>query len=406
MNDIDLVQKASELVALARKKRIGLSVSSSDIKNPVNDFMSHLTLKQLLTLLRQEIDETLRIIGIGSMEEVFKNRIPSDIADDIGERLFQICMIAVPIQVRLTKKVLEDNLIQPQSELIAFYKKEYDPYKDKIGPFCMELFCRDPENRKKIWGHGVSLGLGELSISEIEKTIGRNLESNGTNALASEEVKKLFIKGIEKHEKKEEVAVKDVFQILISSLEENFENAGCTYLRDYEGTIEKRHYGFAKLLVSSDYFQPDDWMTNINTLGPIFSPRKEEKFPKHIRIRIHEMYRSFLFGNWMSVLALGRSLLEYVIIDRRSSLGIEVYEKDQDGAERPKKISRLVDLAVETSFASPLERDMKEITKYGNGVMHPEKTKKVRMYPPTKTDALDCMQRIVKIIQILYKIKG
>ena len=56
--------------------------------------------------------------------------------------------------------------------------------------------------------------------------------------------------------------------------------------------------------------------------------RKIEQIPTRIRQRIDEIHRSFIFSNWMSVIALSRCLLEYAIIDRKSCLGLEIYRDE------------------------------------------------------------------------------
>ena len=401
VNDNDDLWNISDCLARLREHRAGFSVRSGAIETAdiIAGVLDSMSPERCIALLRNEVEATLSVVGVDSIEKMLNSRIPSAIAEDVGERAYQLHDIGFTVRLKLQDQVVWGNLVQPHSELTAYYKEEYEPYLDKIGVFYHELFCRDPEDKKKILGHTIKYMWQDLPESEKKRIVDKKSES--VIQLTSEDIEKIINVVLDK----DKTAVKHVFQVSVDLLQKNYERAGSTFLHGYDGKIHKGDYLVAKDLISSDYFHPDEWLKNIMSIGPIFSPREEKNFPLHIRDRVHQMYRSFVFENWMSVVALGRSLLEYMIIDRRSSLGIEVYEKDHDGVERPKKISRLVDLIATTDGAESFEKDMREIIEYGNNVMHPEKTRKVRVFPSGRKDALDCMKRTIKIIQILYKIK-
>ena len=153
-------------------------------------------------------------------------------------------------------------------------------------------------------------------------------------------------------------------------------------------------------IVRKPYFNPDDWVDNENELPPIVITREIKQIPKRILERVNEIYRSFIFGNWMSVIALSRCLLEYAIIDRKSFLEIEIYlDKDK------KRIKRLSDLASDVYAKAPFsawKKNMENIIDAGNKVMHPSPRGNISKFPPGKKDAKRCVDSITKIIEDLY----
>lgn len=93
-------------------------------------------------------------------------------------------------------------------------------------------------------------------------------------------------------------------------------------------------------VVDAFYFKPDDWHANFKDLNPIFVEYEPRKIPARIRNRIEEIHLSFIFGNWMAVAALCRSLLEFMIHDRKSALGLQT--SDLYTTEDMKKTTRCV----------------------------------------------------------------
>ena len=46
--------------------------------------------------------------------------------------------------------------------------------------------------------------------------------------------------------------------------------------------------------------------------------------------------------------------------------------------------------------------DMDAIREYGNEVMHPEKTKKMRSLPLSRKQAIDCIDRVKRVLEAVY----
>lgn len=151
-------------------------------------------------------------------------------------------------------------------------------------------------------------------------------------------------------------------------------------------------------LLRKDYFVPAYWEENEKELFPVIVTHPIQNIPKHVKKRMQEIYRSFIFGNWMSVLALSRCLLEYALIHRKSLLeqrsGREIEVRDATTGWT-KKIGDLASIAAE-AFPE-LDESMKIVIEYGNYVMHPyHKT------IPSKNMAKHGIDEISKIIETLY----
>lgn len=162
-------------------------------------------------------------------------------------------------------------------------------------------------------------------------------------------------------------------------------------------------------VVGAFYFKPDDWHANFKDLNPIFVEYEPRKIPTRIRDRIQEIHLSYIFGNWMAVAALCRSLLEYMILDRESALGLQtgdLYQtedmKKKSRQLRPlgKIISRL------TNISAATKKDMSYIVRRGNRIMHWPKSELANIEDlrfKQKAEAKKCLAKTRKIISALYQ---
>lgn len=161
-------------------------------------------------------------------------------------------------------------------------------------------------------------------------------------------------------------------------------------------------------VVGAFYFKPDDWHANFKDLNPIFVEYEPKKIPARIRDRIQEIHLSYIFGNWMAVAALCRSLLEYMILDRKSALGLQtgdIYQTEDMKKSRQlrplgKIISRL------TNISDATKEDMSYIVRRGNRIMHWPKSKLANIEDlrlKQKADAQKCLAKTRKIISALYR---
>lgn len=165
-----------------------------------------------------------------------------------------------------------------------------------------------------------------------------------------------------------------------------------------EGDTVFTEYAFeqASKLVAAKLFCPDQWLENLEDVKPIVSSKNVSKMPSHIRFRLTEIYRSFIFGNWLAVKSLSRSLLEYEILDRSGSL--EIAAREDNGYT--KDIGRLVQLV--TDKIPALKEVMELVVDHGNRVMHPKK-REIHPINRVREEALDCVRAIQGITERLYQ---
>ena len=163
-------------------------------------------------------------------------------------------------------------------------------------------------------------------------------------------------------------------------------------------------------ILGKHFFKPDAWIENEDECTPFFVATE---VPPHVRCRISEIRNSFIFGNWMSVIALSRCLLEYAIIDRKDVLKLD--EKWGVGEDNG-KTTPLIDLIEITCTVTPeLKSGMHLIRQKANEIMHPSPNKylgtniKNFKEDPSQKDkdkdkdnAKRCIEEISKIIAALY----
>lgn len=150
-------------------------------------------------------------------------------------------------------------------------------------------------------------------------------------------------------------------------------------------------------------FEPDKWLDNAGELYPVRTSRKGADIPVHAKYRIIEIYRSYVFGNWLSVLALSRSVLEYVILDNLHKFEISPkYETTiRKGAPKQKKLSHLIEEMGER--LPEIVSSMEEIRDYGNEYIHPKKTKTSKeVLFQRKEKAKNCLRHLRNVVEALY----
>ena len=157
-------------------------------------------------------------------------------------------------------------------------------------------------------------------------------------------------------------------------------------------------------ILGKHFFKPDAWIENEEDCPPFFVAKE---VPRHVRYRISEIRNSFIFGNWMSVIALSRCLLEYAIIDRKDFLKLDIYEDNGNTKQLAVLINSSCQVTPELKF------DMHLIRKKANEIMHPSResypnnnnkglAQIVALIPPQKDSAKQCIEEISKIIAALY----
>jgi len=139
-------------------------------------------------------------------------------------------------------------------------------------------------------------------------------------------------------------------------------------------------------------FEPDHWIERTRQLRSVLT-RRADLLPVQIRLRLVEVYRSYVFGNWLSVIVLARSVLEYSILDNCSRLRID-----------PTRRKTLKVLINEVAEQFPrLKRHMNYLRTKGNEAVHPKETEDSKQRPDSQQKvAKKCVEYLTAIVEELY----
>jgi hypothetical protein len=150
-------------------------------------------------------------------------------------------------------------------------------------------------------------------------------------------------------------------------------------------------------------FEPDLWLDRAAQLAPVRTERKNALLPVHVRFRLEELFRCYVFGCWLSVFALARALLEYAILDNLHKFDIDrLWPPDREGKRREKKLEHLIeDIG---SHLPQLKAPMSTLRAYGNEYLHPKPSKlsKESLFQREKA-AKDALETVISVTESLYR---
>ncbi|MHB8843491.1 MAG: hypothetical protein ACYC7L_01975 [Nitrospirota bacterium] len=154
-------------------------------------------------------------------------------------------------------------------------------------------------------------------------------------------------------------------------------------------------------LIYSSFFRPDEWLRNADEIEPVLGAAAEQRIPSNIRFRLKELYRSFILGNYLSVIALSRAVLEYALVDRSAKIGINPLSDDPRYPNRVRKLGLLVE---DVSERRPeLQLYMESIVDAGNMTLHPKKKDNLVLLPNVLREyALTSIKAVRGIVEKLY----
>ena len=150
-------------------------------------------------------------------------------------------------------------------------------------------------------------------------------------------------------------------------------------------------------------FDPDAWLDRAGHLAPVRTERNNVLLPVHVRFRLEEAFRAYVFGCWLSVLTLARAILEYSILDNLYKFGIDDHwPQDRDGKRRAKKLEHLID-DVGLYLPDLVER-MDRLRTYGNEYLHPKSSRisKESLFQREKA-AKHALETITSVTEVLYR---
>lgn len=150
------------------------------------------------------------------------------------------------------------------------------------------------------------------------------------------------------------------------------------------------------------HFEPDDWIVNARSLRSVLLSGRDRGLPPHVRVRLQELYRSFIFGNWIAVIGLARAVMEFAIVENRKQLQIET-EKVIEIHGKPKRVLKGLEelIDVVTEKRPHLLNNMDRVRKLGNYFMHPQKDGDKTTFDK-RGRARECTEQIQLILEALY----
>lgn len=319
----------------------------------------HEDLKRYLALLKQELEQAQRIAPITSISAL--HELKPDQAETLKAKLRRVDLCGRKIREILKSEGTSADVptLGIPRALWDYFHAEYEPHASRISNLSLFGQAESPSLE--------DLGLGDSDLSS----------PSSSDASLNKPIKETM-----------EVALSRMSPLLDDPPE------GLEWLSEDE--IEQA----LSLVGLPVYFDPDGWLENMEEIRPIITSRSSSQFPEHIRIRIKEVHSSFVFGNFQSVASMSRSLLEYSILDRSGPLGIDAYYTAKSGQPRTKSLNALIANVAEVN--PELKNAMSSIQEYGNMVMHPRKSKKVKELPVSRGYAIDCMTKLRDVLAAFY----
>lgn len=162
-------------------------------------------------------------------------------------------------------------------------------------------------------------------------------------------------------------------------------------LSDYEWFNEIDIEG-ARELVESEMFRPDLWHEHAESIRPVLLG-KHPAVHNQLRLRLDDLYRSYILGQYLSGIAMARSVLEYALA---------TWARKRRLDDRKLNLEDLIKLVTDTEPS--LSEDRLDIVRLnGNAIMHPEVVAhdNVVEFPPNEGTCQRCIRIVVETIETL-----
>lgn len=190
--------------------------------------------------------------------------------------------------------------------------------------------------------------------------------------------------------------VRRTFEVGIEKMEE--------LIQDCSDMEEHFLVQLARAIIDSPLvrFEPDDWIINARSLRSVLLSGRDRSLPPHVRVRLEEMYRSFIFGNWIAVISMARAVMEFAIVENRKQLQIET-EKVIEIHGKHKRVLKNLDELIDavTEKRALLQDNMDQVRRLGNRFMHPQKDGDKAPFD-RQVSAKECIEQVQLILEALY----
>lgn len=151
--------------------------------------------------------------------------------------------------------------------------------------------------------------------------------------------------------------------------------------------------------IGSDIFRPEDWKANRDALVPLkLLPPQAISFD--LRMGVMELSYAFIFGQWASVQALSRAVLEQAVKLNCERLGIDL--RYPYGKKEYKSLDTLIE-DLGTHFPG-IVGDMDVVRRYGNRILHGDNDRGRKIAPADRVSRMATMrQDAILSIRSLYQ---
>lgn len=368
-----------------------------------------------LATLRRKIDEVLEFFP-DLMEITDLGELPREKADALEYRLWRIFSYG-----EYYVKAVMDNL-PPLFSLRDEEKATEAKYQTVINKMRTLIDTTKASSRHEIEKQvvGKKEGFydengeikefdGLISYSDIDKCMDYYEELASSGWVCDRIMESIELRKIGERYSSPVLANHDIikisFELAVDAAIEHLEK-----LNDDDSPYWDMSFEHCQQVVKKRYFNPDAWAANEAELHSIFVTRKVDSIVAHVRGRLDEIYDSFVFGNYMSAIALSRCLLEYALKDKKPLLESRLAKQggslDREIKERTGKSYKWTDSRIKISHRvkivalvfPELKKSMEKIRCYGNGIMHPEK----RVFPLARIQAKECFDAVSEVIGTLY----
>ena len=149
-------------------------------------------------------------------------------------------------------------------------------------------------------------------------------------------------------------------------------------------------------------FDPDAWRERALSLAPVRVGRINLILPGNLRLRLEEIYRTYVFGCWISVISLSRAALEYALLDNANRIGLNTHwPPDRDGRTRNKRLSDLVEEYA--ALVPSIARDLNNLRELGNSYLHPKADRASRLVLDNRqADASAAIYALGPVLEAIY----
>jgi len=149
-------------------------------------------------------------------------------------------------------------------------------------------------------------------------------------------------------------------------------------------------------------FNPDAWRGRASHLAPVRVGNINLVLPSHLRLRLQEIYRTYVFGCWISTVSLCRSALEYALLDNGPRLEVDTrWPPDREGRRRDKRLSDLIDDYAQ--MLPDMAGDLDSLRELGNAYLHPKAKRSERISLDSRAqDAGLAIALLVSILESIY----